>query len=629
MTEVLRKSTPKRSVCPSLCPVRKPSVPAIALYMGAILRRRLVEFQFALAMLLGVGAWLRLLDIANASGRSYPLVITTRGGSLMTARTKSKVSPKYRRKYRVKNWAANCEAQKREALIAVSESVRSVAACAPKDNGAAPALLRRWRQGLTVLLAGLGLMGCTDGGTGPESPEAVFVRQVSGNGQEALPDSSLSEPLVVLVADASGAGVPGRRVDFSVVKGDAYVEPASALSGSQGRVQTRVRLGSGAGDVEITATADGAANTIRFTATLGEHAPPIAVANAEPSYSVPREEVTLRGAASRDPAGSRLIYHWGQSEENPTVVEFSANGTDDASTARVMPDAAGTYIFVLTVANALGVRSEPDTTVVAVQGPPRTVGTPAGIEHELVHIPAGPAQVGSASGFDNEQPVHTGQLRGFYIDRYEVTNVQFSAFAGTGHETTAEREGWSYAYQAGAWQRVDEVQWDTPLGPGSDRAAMEQHPVVHVSWKDADAYCRWAGLRLPTETEWEKAARGIDSRDYPWGDEPATCAYAVMHDGERGCGTNSTWPVGSVPAGASPYGAHDMAGNVTEWVSDWYGGYPSGNVIDPTGPPSGQDRVLRGGAWSTDSQFVRASGRHSMRPTYRDGGTGLRCAQDE
>ena len=232
-----------------------------------------------------------------------------------------------------------------------------------------------------------------------------------------------------------------------------------------------------------------------------------------------------------------------------------------------------------------------------------TITTPAGTVHERVHVPAGSFEMGEVG---LAEPVHTVELSGYWIDTYEVTNAHYAAYVNSGDGVAS-----SYA---------NDTIYSRP-----------QQPVAGVSWFDADGYCRWAGLRLPTEAEWEMAARGTDGRTYPWGEETATCARAVMEEGGYGCGRgNGAWEVGSKPAGVSPYGAHDLAGNVFEWVADyWSDDYPSGTVSNPTGPASGADRVLRGGSWYFFPEYLRSANRIKSYPRRRIGYYGFRCAQDE
>ena len=233
-------------------------------------------------------------------------------------------------------------------------------------------------------------------------------------------------------------------------------------------------------------------------------------------------------------------------------------------------------------------------------------------------------------------------LRGFWIDRTEVTVAQFQTFvAASGYKTDAERSCCSGAYQhsGGTVFSPDpaftfNADWLHPLGGGGG-AAVPGQPVVQVSWNDASAYCAWAGRRLPTEAEWEKAARGASGLIYPWGNEfdgrrlnycDKNC-NAVLH-GATDDTFARTGTVGVFATGASPYGALDMAGNAREWVNDFYDfrGYQSLPTANPPGLESALTRVVRGGSWIDGPDRVRAAARDSLVPDGRDNLTGFRCA---
>ena len=218
----------------------------------------------------------------------------------------------------------------------------------------------------------------------------------------------------------------------------------------------------------------------------------------------------------------------------------------------------------------------------------------------MVYVPAGEFIMGSDEGESDEQPLHTVYLDAFFVDRTEVTNAQYRK-----------------CVEAGACSQP----YDTGWYNDPNRA---EHPVVWVDWKQANAYCQWEGRRLPTEAEWEKAARGTDGRTYPWG-EGIDCDHA--QSGECGGGT---MPVGSKSKGVSPYGVLDMIGNVWEWMADWYGeGYYSQSPErNPSGPDSGARRVLRGGSWSYYESALLAANRYSFHPAAASDDVGFRCARD-
>jgi formylglycine-generating enzyme required for sulfatase activity len=219
----------------------------------------------------------------------------------------------------------------------------------------------------------------------------------------------------------------------------------------------------------------------------------------------------------------------------------------------------------------------------------------------MVYVPAGEFLMGSTDDDpyavdDDEKPQHAVYLDAFWIDRTEVTNAQYRQCVEWG------------ACQAPRY-------WD------DDSSNAPDQPVQWVSWHDAQAYAQWVGGRLPTEAEWEKAARGTDGRIYPWGNSVPDCSKANYH----GC-ADSALSVGSHPEGASPYGALDMAGNVYEWVADWYGEdyYQRSPLRNPVGPDSGTARVLRGGAWFFGRDFARCAARVFYSPDSRNSGFGFR-----
>jgi formylglycine-generating enzyme required for sulfatase activity len=240
---------------------------------------------------------------------------------------------------------------------------------------------------------------------------------------------------------------------------------------------------------------------------------------------------------------------------------------------------------------------------------------------ELVRIPAGPFVYGAVEpDREHETDRRSVYLHEFWIGYGPVTNAQFARFVESTHcRTTAEETGYARVWAGGPtgsrWVEVERAYWRRPAGPRSSIEECLHHPVVCVSWFDAQAYCEWAGLRLPSAREWEKAARGTDGRLYPWGDDPPTPQRAnYARSGTTAVGQFS-------PAGDSPYGVADLAGNVWEWTSSW-GGAGGARSADDAG--EGRARLVRGGAWPSEAHALQLTYRLDVEPALRFNTLGFR-----
>jgi formylglycine-generating enzyme required for sulfatase activity len=207
--------------------------------------------------------------------------------------------------------------------------------------------------------------------------------------------------------------------------------------------------------------------------------------------------------------------------------------------------------------------------------------------------------------------VHTVYLEAFYMDIYEVTNAVYAK-----------------CVQAGVCTAPGETSSDSRSSYYGN-SEFDNYPVIYVDWQQAQTFCKWRAARLPSEAEWEKAARGgLGGKSYPWGDESPLCQKGVANgakfDDNQNCNATDTEPVGSyAPNG---YGLFDIAGNVWEWVADWYAGYSGAGSDNPTSPDSGSFRVLRGGGWNSNELSLRASSRYNYDPVFRSDDFGFRCA---
>lgn len=256
----------------------------------------------------------------------------------------------------------------------------------------------------------------------------------------------------------------------------------------------------------------------------------------------------------------------------------------------------------------------------AIEGDRLLVTDPAGGAHPMVLVPGGDFLMGLDEGLSNQRPMRTVTVDSFWIGVYEITNRQFAAFLDS--VGTESPEGTPFANLEGRVFRISQTEEGfSPLTPNDDVT-----PVVHVTWVGADAFCAWMGGRLPTEAEWEKAARGTDGRLYPWGDEPPSASLLNYNKN-----VGEPTPVGSYPKGVSPYGALDMAGNAFEWVADYYDAdyYAVAPTINPPGPESGTHHPIRGGAHpAIVDAWVQTTYRQ---PTSESQGlvdTGFRCARN-
>jgi formylglycine-generating enzyme required for sulfatase activity len=241
----------------------------------------------------------------------------------------------------------------------------------------------------------------------------------------------------------------------------------------------------------------------------------------------------------------------------------------------------------------------------------------------LVFVPAGEFKMGSSrtedpQTLDEELPQHIVYLDDYLIDRFEVTNAQYAMCVTDAGACTKPHENFSLSRSL----YYGDILYDN-------------YPVIFVSFSQAEAYCNWAGRRLPSEAEWEKAARGPEGSIFPWGNvfDGAIGNYCDINcvngwkDDRYDDGYIDTSPVGDYLAGASVYGALDMAGNVYEWVADWYGPYNRNDQVNPTGPGSGQERIIRGGSWGDDPGHVRSAVRSHLGPDNWMNFIGFRCAQ--
>jgi formylglycine-generating enzyme required for sulfatase activity len=324
---------------------------------------------------------------------------------------------------------------------------------------------------------------------------------------------------------------------------------------------------------------------------------------ASPSRGEPGTVFSVDASASFSGSGTTLTFRWDWEDDGVWDTAFSTETL-----------AAHSYDSLGYKTIRLEVKDERDISRTTKEEVLVTVAS-----KEMILIPAGDFIMGSPEGVgnDDEHPQHTVYLDDFLIGKYEVTSEQYAEFLnaigrhddGSGHP----------------FVNIDIVRIRCKDGIYKTIKGWEDHPAVGITWYGAKAYAEWAGGRLPTEAEWEKAARGEDGREWPWGN-----LWEMGRCNSLESGVHATAPVGSYPLGASPYGVHDLIGNVYEWLADWYQAdyYKISPLRNPKGPDSGVFRVLRGGSWVEINDKCRPSVRFGQLLDSADADFGFRIARD-
>ena len=260
----------------------------------------------------------------------------------------------------------------------------------------------------------------------------------------------------------------------------------------------------------------------------------------------------------------------------------------------------------------------------------------------MILIKGGNFLMGTEDAMPYEAPAHEVTVKSFWIDRHEVTVAEFAKFvAATGYQTDAEKFGWSGAFnlKTRQWEKTKGADWHHPDGPGS--TAADNEPVCQVSWNDAAAYAKWSGKRLPSEAEWEFAARGgLAQKKYSWGDDVRPNGKPVANWWQGtfpNRNTNEDGFIARAPVESFPpngYGLYEMTGNVWEWCADLYADdyYASSPVNDPQGPGDGDERAIRGGSWMCAENFCtnyRVAARSHATPDSGLNNLGFRCVRDK
>ena len=438
----------------------------------------------------------------------------------------------------------------------------------------------------------------------PSPPDSMYVNVVGDDNRvpraEAGPDYALPLGSTFYLDGAGSSDADGDSLSLlwevvvgatSVIIADSSAAQTEVTPQAPGTYTFRLTVSDG----QLAAT-----DEITILVTSAGNVAPVANAGLNQTIAV-GSLVTLDGSGSADLDDDPLTYLWsvGNNPGEPVTLS-SATATSPTFT----PNLLGDYVFGLVVSDPQ-TASLLDTMVVTV------VAQIYNRRSGMIEVPAGPFVMGTEAGFGDETPVHTVEISTFWIDSVEVTAAQYALCLGDGDCSSPSQS------------------------PGCNHGLAERsdHPINCVDAAQAASFCGWAGKRLPTEAEWEKAARGPnDERRFPWGDEDPNL-YLLSNPELRLLNYNnlleSTARVGQHPDGVSPYGIHNLAGNVMEWVLDFYDPdfYTSSPNRDPQGPASGQQRVARGGHYLAPREAVTVSVRVSNQPNTRSQLLGFRCAR--
>ena len=368
---------------------------------------------------------------------------------------------------------------------------------------------------------------------------------------------------------------------------------------------------SGGAKTVVLEVKDGAGWTNRFSQPIDINSRPVARFSVSPQLGEPGTEFTFDASQSNDPDGETLQYRWDLESDSIWDTNWSTTATHKHQFSE-----GGNYNVTLEITDSHNLTASASQLVVVI------------VEAEMVLVPSGAFLMGTETGIGDldEEPVHEVRIDDFYIDKYEVTNFQYSQFLSLGNDQHF-RSGMKIILRN-----------DGIFVPES---GSENHPVVFVTYEDALAYARWQEKSLPTEAQWEKAARSETARIYPWGNgiEPNNANYWRNGDPFENGNYPLTTPVGffngqnyngyQTRGSHGPYLNYDMAGNVAEWCLDWYSAdyYEVSSSENPTGPGSGTSRVVRGGSWSDEPYYLRTAARSHFLPIQGSAMIGFRCVR--